>query len=285
MTATLDPHVGDDVLHAPIGLPVPLTHHAWYPLSPCGSGCMSHDRRRRRTLATFRLLRLVVTIGWCAVVALTVLMAPRLVRRKVASRSSRAILRAVGVRVEIDDRRPFPSHGRGLVVANHISYLDVLAVAVVAPSHFVAKSDVAAIPVISVLARWLGVISVERNSLRRLPATIDEVIDVLEQDRSVAVFPEGTTRCGRTTGRFRPAFFQAAIEAGVPVQPLGIRYSGRGGELDTAAGFIGDDSIVDTLRRVLYASGLTVHVRVHEPQLPVGDRLTLARRCERLAAA
>ena len=272
--------------HAPIGLPVPLTHHAWYPLSPCGSGCLPQAiGRRRRLLAGARLVWLVGTIAWCLMIACAVVVTPRLIRRRAARHACRALLRAVGIRVAIDDRRPFPSSARALVVANHISFLAVLAVAVVNPAHFVAKSDVASMPVISAVARFLGVITVERESLRRLPSAVDDAARVLERDRSVAVFPEGTTRCGRATGAFRPAFFQAAIDAGVPVQPMAIRYTNADGTADTSASFIGDDTIIDTLRRVLTARNMTVTVRIHEMQLPGSDRRELAERCERLTVA
>jgi len=96
----------------------------------------------------------------------------------------------------------------------------------------------------------------------------------------VVAFPEGTTWCGLAFGRFRPAMFQAAIDAGRPVQPLRLSYHHRDGSRSTAASYIGDDSLLDSLRRIVTARRTIVHVRVESLQLPGADRRELAARCE-----
>ncbi|MCH5643011.1 MULTISPECIES: 1-acyl-sn-glycerol-3-phosphate acyltransferase [unclassified Gordonia (in: high G+C Gram-positive bacteria)] len=259
-------------------------HHGWYPISPCASGCVDDAKVvAGRVLVALRLIRLFLVMATIAMCAFVIVPMPRLARRGFIRRSARMVIAALGMTVEFDDRRPFAGSARGLLVANHISFLDVFAVATVTPSHFVAKSEVAAIPVISTIARRVGVIPIERASLRLLPNTLDVAVERLHQDSTVAVFPEGTTRCGQAMGAFRPAFFQAAIDARVPVIPVRLTFT-VGGATATAASFIGDDSLVDTLRRVLRMRGLTVTVRMHEPQLPGTDRRELARRCERIIA-
>ncbi|MGC4960197.1 lysophospholipid acyltransferase family protein [Gordonia sp. DT101] len=265
---------------------LPDLRHAWYPASRCGDHCREQTPVVVNLVVVMvRMVRLVVVVCFLVVFGPMVALAPRLLRRRFLSRAARHLLAALGVAVRIDDRRPFAGTSRGLVVANHVSYLDILAVAVVSPSHFVAKSDVTTMPVVSGLARRLGIIPVERASLRELPATIRSAVDELHRDRSVAVFPEGTTWCGREAGRFRPAFFQAAIDAGVPVTPIRLRFTAMDGSPTSAPSFIGDDNPLDTLRRVLRARGLTADIRVHESQLPDTDRRTLAARCERLVTA
>nr|WP_244332195.1 lysophospholipid acyltransferase family protein [Gordonia polyisoprenivorans] len=256
--------------------------HAWYPTSPCGSHCLDDaGPRAGRMLVVLRIARLLTTAVVIGFAGLMATVSPRLMRRVYLRWAARELLRAIGIRVVIDDRRPFPSRARGLIVANHISYLDILAIAVVQPAHFVAKSDVAAMPGIATLARRLGVICIDRGSLRALPTVITEAVAGLERDSSVAVFPEGTTWCGRAQGGFRPAFFQSALDAGVPVLPIGIAFSAAG--IPTAEpGFIGDDGPLDTLARVLRMRSVAVHVILHEPQLPTGDRRMLAARCEQL---
>ncbi|GAB90054.1 lysophospholipid acyltransferase family protein [Gordonia rhizosphera] len=263
------------------------SRHAWFPWSSCGDQCREDDLARSagRVLVAARVARLIMITIALAITAPVILLAPRIVRRWYLRRASYRLLAALGITVQIDDRRPFAGRVRGLVVANHISYLDILALAVISPAHFVAKSEVAQIPVISGLVRWLGVITIERESLRGLPDTIARAVDGLHRDSSVAVFPEGTTRCGYEPGRFRPAFFQAAIDAGVPVTPIRLRFTTPGGATATEPSFIGDDTPAATLRRVLRMRGLTVHIRVHEIELPDADRRSLAARCERIVAA
>lgn len=254
--------------------------HAWYPTSPCGESCLgSAQRRAGKAVMVARVIRLATVLMLIAVAGLLITPMPRMARRVFLRRSAQELLRAIGIRIVVDDRRPFGSRARGLVVANHISYLDILAIAVVQPSHFVAKSDIAQMPGISALARRFGVICVDRGSLRKLPDAVGAATAGLSEDSSVAVFPEGTTWCGQAHGSFRPAFFQSALDAGVPVLPIGIAFSAVGSRC-TAAGFIGDDGPADTLRRVLGVRGLAVHVSLHEPQLPHGDRRALAARCE-----
>lgn len=257
--------------------------HSWFPSSPCDASCVRPTAARAgRARAAWRAGALVAMLGYLLLTAPFVLPAPRVVRRRYLTSVSRKILGALGIRVVVDDRRPFPARARGLVVANHVSFLDVLAIAAVSPAHFVAKSDVLQMGPVSVVARLLGVITVERGSLRQLPSTVEEVVGALHRDKCAAVFPEGTTWCGRSSGRFRPAFFQAAIDAGVPVLPMTLKYTDAEGNLCSAPAFIGDDEVGDTMARILAERSMTVTVVVHELQLPVPDRRYLASRCEEL---
>ena len=100
-----------------------------------------------------------------------------------------------------------------------------------------------------------------------------EVADALREGHSVAVFPEGTTWCGRGTGPFRPAMFQAAIDAGVPVRPIALRFLDERGDLATGPAFVGDDTLLASLRRVITARGLVAEVTVF-PALAGGRGLT-----------
>ncbi|MGC4932924.1 lysophospholipid acyltransferase family protein [Gordonia sp. DT30] len=256
--------------------------HAWYPTSPCAAHCLEHSGPQvGRVVLGLRIAHLLAVVAMAGIAGLFIICSPRSMRRVYLRRVARELLRALGIRVDIDDRRPSGSPAGGLIVANHISYLDILAIAVVQPAHFVAKSDVTTMPGISLLARRLGVIGIDRASLRTLPSVIEQTVAGLDRGASVAVFPEGTTWCGRAQGGFRPAFFQSALDAGVPILPISIGFTARG--IRTAQpGFIGDDGPGDTLRRVLRSRHVAVHVGLHRPQLPTGDRRSLAAACEGL---
>jgi hypothetical protein len=94
----------------------------------------------------------------------------------------------------------------------------------------------------------------------------------------VTAFPEGSTWCGRAHGHFRRAVFQAALDAGVPVQPVGLRYRQEGGAPGTAAAFVGEDTLLASLWRVARARGLVAEVEIR-PLIAPGthpDRRTLA---------
>ena len=117
------------------------------------------------------------------------------------------------------------------------------------------------------------------------------VADRLRSGQTVVAFPEGTTWCGshgdagrrvthQGSGDFYPAMFQAAIDAGRPVQPLRLSYHHRDGSRSTLAAFVGDDTLMTSIRRLVTARRTVVHVQVESLQLPGTSRRDLAARCE-----
>ncbi|GAA2067355.1 lysophospholipid acyltransferase family protein [Williamsia deligens] len=261
-----------------------MTDHAWFPTSSCDASCVrepASDPVGPLGVAC-RVARFTVTAGAVVAAGTPVSLLPRPVRRRFLRGSARSLLASLGITVEVDDRRPQVGRGVGLVVANHTTFLDIVAIACVVPARFVAKSEVLGWPVVGDLARRLGVIGIDRRSLRSLPATVAAMTEGLFADDAVGVFPEGTTWCGHAGGRFRPAAFQAAVDAQMPVIPVHVGFRDADGAVATVSAFIGDDDLMDTVRRILRTRGLSVVVRVHELQLPADDRRELTRRCERL---
>ncbi len=210
--------------------------------------------------------------------------APSVLGGTQVERHALRVLNALDVRVDSDiDRLSVPG-GPGapgtLIVANHISWLDIVALLAIEPLSFVAKREVRDWPVIGSLAARLGTCFVDRHALRELPASVAELAETLCSGRSVMVFPEGTTWCSLPGGDFRRAPFQAALDAGAPVRPLTIEYF-QGGRPSTVSAFVGDDTLAASLGRVLTASGLTLRLRAHEVLAAEGDRRTLAATAQR----
>ena len=181
---------------------------------------------------------------------------------------SRTVVRAAGVRVRITGAAA-PTGGL-LVVANHISWLDIPLLAAVRPARMLAKSEVRQWPVAGPLAARGGTLFIERDRLRALPETVARIAEVLRGGAAVVAFPEGSTWCGRAQGHFRRAVFQAALDAGVPVQPVRIHYRLDGGAASTAPAFVGNDSLLASLWRVVTARTLVAEVEVL-PELAPGD--------------
>ncbi|MFF3500957.1 lysophospholipid acyltransferase family protein [Streptomyces sp. NPDC003247] len=181
-------------------------------------------------------------------------------------RWSRAVVRAAGVRVRTTGAAA-PAGGL-LLVANHISWLDIPLLAAVRPARMLAKTEIRRWPVAGAIAARAGVLFIDRDRLRALPGTVDRIAGTLRAGRAVAVFPEGSTWCGRAQGRFRRAVFQAALDARVPVQPVRIRYRADGGGASTAPAFVGDDSLLASLWRVTTARALVAEVEVLPPIAP-----------------
>jgi len=142
----------------------------------------------------------------------------------------------------------------------------------------VAKRDIASWPVLGRVVSAARPVYLDREGLRTLPDTVAQLTDALRGGSMVSVTPEGTTWCGLTHGRFRPAMFQAAIDGGVPVLPVALRFRLRDGSATTAPAFIGDETIVDSVRRVAALRGLVLEVHVLDELAPgrAADRRELA---------
>jgi 1-acyl-sn-glycerol-3-phosphate acyltransferase len=255
--------------------------HAWMPKSPCGDGCLSEGAPK----VSFprRVLRFTAAIG---VIFAAFLCAPLMlvlrggIRELLLRLLFSGVLRSFGVRLRVlggEDFRAVPGRG-ALVVNNHISWLDIIAINAIQPMRALAKKEVGAWPVLGVLVRRGGSIFLDRENLRSLPATMAELADALRGGSLVSVTPEGTTWCGLASGRFRTATFQAAIDGGVPVRPLALRFRLADGRETTQPAFIGPESLVASLRRVAALRGLVLEVHVC-PEIAPGrasDRRELA---------
>ncbi len=165
-----------------------------------------------------------------------------------------------------------------LVVSNHVSWLDELAIDSVQPIRLVAKRDIKDWPVLGRIITAAGTVYLDRERLRELPRTVEELTTTLRNGSAVGIHAEGTTWCGLASGRYKPALFQAALDAGVPVRPIVLRYR-VGDHVSTQPAFIGSDTLVDSIRRVLKIKGLVVEVHVLDEIAPgrAEDRRELAR--------
>ncbi|MEW2619141.1 lysophospholipid acyltransferase family protein [Streptomyces sp. NPDC048106] len=172
----------------------------------------------------------------------------------------RALVRAIGVRARVTGAAA-PGGGL-LLVANHVSWLDVPLLTAVRPARMLGKTEIRRWPVAGTLAARGGTLFIERDRLRALPGTVASIAGALRTGSAVAAFPEGSTWCGRAHGRFRRAVFQAALDAGVPVQPVRLRYRLQDGGTGTAAAFVGADTLLASLWRVARTRGLVAEVEV-----------------------
>lgn len=136
------------------------------------------------------------------------------------------ILRRLGISADVSGPRP----AQGLIVANHLSYLDILAFASAMPCLFVAKREVSRWPGIGFLARCGGTIFIDRRNRSATEAVAGQIAAVLRAGVPVLLFPEGTSTDGSEVLRFHPSLLGAAVEAQVLVIPAAIAWRPRGGE-------------------------------------------------------
>ncbi len=224
----------------------------------------------RSLRALGRLLRVLLhaLAGWCTVRFVF----PRLTpaeRDERVRRWSAGMLRRLGVRLQVHGTPP-----RGepvLLVCNHLSWLDILALHATLHARFVAKSDVRHWPLLGAMATGAGTLYIERERARDAMRVVHRMADALRAGETVAVFPEGTTGDGGALLPFHANLLQAAISAGVPVQPAALRFvDAATGAASLAPRYVDADSLPASLWRTLRAEPLVAEVRLGAPQPSAG---------------
>ena len=218
----------------------------------------------------------VVLSGWATIVFVFPRLQPAEREARVQAWAQR-VLRVLGVGLEV--RGPTPATGPLLLVANHISWLDILVIHASGHCRFVSKSDVRQWPLIGTLATGAGTLYIERASRRDALRVVHRMADALKSGDILAVFPEGTTSDGVSLLPFHANLIQAAVSAGAPVQPVALRFIDAGSGLTSLTPcYIGDDTLVGSLWRTLSGPGITAIVSYGQARHHEGrDRRTWAR--------
>ncbi|AYF90953.1 1-acyl-sn-glycerol-3-phosphate acyltransferase [Pseudomonas sp. DY-1] len=165
---------------------------------------------------------------------------------------------------------PFRVHVSGSVpdqpmlwVSNHVSWTDIPLLGAVAPLSFLSKAEVRTWPVAGWLAHKAGTLFIRRGS-GDSGLVGQQLARHLGDGRNLLIFPEGTTTDGSLLKTFHSRLLTSAVETGVPVQPVAIRYL-RNGERDNVAPFIGEDDLLSHLVRLLRSDLAEVEIRLLEP--------------------
>jgi 1-acyl-sn-glycerol-3-phosphate acyltransferase len=208
----------------------------------------------------------VVTVALCYPVI------SRRVKLALKQRWSQGLLAILGIALEV---RSAPAPGT-LIVANHLSWIDIYVINAVRPSAFVAKREVRQWPVIGWLCARTDTLFIRRQSAKDAQAVNRALRFRLAAGASVALFPEGTSTEGDRVLRFSAALFQSAIDAQVPVQPAAIAYR-QHGVRSTAPCYAGETTMWESIRETLSAESLRVSIDWLPPIDPAGmDRRALA---------
>jgi 1-acyl-sn-glycerol-3-phosphate acyltransferase len=175
----------------------------------------------------------------------------------------RAVCRLLNLRLHVSGE---PDPDARLVVANHISWLDIIALGAQRPCVFVAKEEVGDWPVMGYLARGIGTLFVRRGDAEQTATTAQQMVWRLRQGQRLMLFPEGTTTVGDKVLRFHGRLFQPAALVGAKVQAIALRYSGAARQ---RAPFVGEDEFLPHLVDILRLDRVDLHLE-YCPALPAG---------------
>jgi len=195
-------------------------------------------------------------------------------RRGAIRHWSRMLIAACGVRpvpVCADGARPLAELPPGrLMVANHISWIDIFVIHSQCPCSFVAKDEIRSWPLLGTLVARTGTLFIERGKRRAVHRMIEHIERRLQAGGRVAVFPEGTTSDGRRLLPFHANLIEGAVRAAVPVAPVGIRYVDRNGATSPIIEYIGDTTFVASLWRIVGAPAVRCEVIALE-EIAIGE--------------
>ena len=176
---------------------------------------------------------------------------------------SAGMLRVLGIEMRVVGLlRP----GAKLIVANHVSWIDILALHAVCPeARFVSKAEIQHWPLLNRLVAAGETLYLERERKRDALRVVHRMAEALAAGGTVAAFPEGTTGDGHELLPFHANVLQAAISTATPVQPIALRYSDAVHAVSPAAQWLGNTTLVGSLWKLACAEGLVVSVRVLLP--------------------
>ncbi len=192
------------------------------------------------------MVHLVAGLATCALVFPLVGLPAR---ERLTRRWSRKLLGMCRVSVEQRDGAPVLAHA--LIVANHVSWLDIFVINALHPCRFVAKAEIRAWPVLGWLAAAAGTVFIARGNRRELRHIFKGLVTVLQEGQRVAFFPEGTTSRQGELLPFHANLFEAAIDAKVAVQPYALSYVDGRGAFHASVDYTGDTTFVDSMFTIL----------------------------------
>ncbi len=161
----------------------------------------------------------------------------------------------------------------GLIVCNHVSWLDIIVLSAVHPVSFVAKKEVGTWPFFGTLARLQRTVFVDRSRRHSTRIGADEMIERLKCGDTLVLFPEGTSSSGRILKPFKSSFFASVENSVIPLIPVSLAYRSQHGlpltmRRQPAIAWYGDMDLLPHLWAFLKGGPVEVRVNIHPPLLP-----------------
>lgn len=203
------------------------------------------------------------------------------------------VLSALGVQLTLTGATP-PQQGPLLLVANHVSWLDIVVLLACTPARFISKAELHRWPLLGSMIAGAGTLFIERESNRDVMRVVHHMKEALMQNHVLTVFPEGTTSDGETVLPFHGNLIQAAISAHCPIQSIALRYLQPASVADNhfnshgkakvnampqahgtwslckAVAYVGDDHLLGSVWRIVSTSSILARLDFAVPERAEG---------------
>ena len=217
-------------------------------------------------MRVFRILRLMGHVAWTVAATATVFPFLSVAQRRTrVRRFSRHLLRILAVRLKVSGAPPRAQDLPAMLVANHVSWLDIFAINSAHAMRFVAKSEIRRWPVIGWLCARGGTLFIERAQRRHTVDINEQIATGLRAGDTFAVFPEGAITGGDVVLPFHASLLQPALMCNARLFPVAIRYTRADGSLCSEADYAGAKTLVDSLRLILTQRMIHVHLQFLPP--------------------
>ena len=184
-------------------------------------------------------------------------------QQAIIQRWSYYLLRFSGVKVVVQHNGALQQESM-LMVANHVSWLDIFVINSQRATAFVAKEEIRRWPVIGLLVSWAGTVFIDRSQRHAIKHVMHQLESKLQHQQAVGLFPEGKTSAGLAVQPFHSSLFETALRAQMAVQPVALRYY-QGAERCPEIAFVGEQTLVQNAWQLLSRS----HIRIECDFLPV----------------
>ena len=187
------------------------------------------------------------------------------IRVRIERKWNNSLISILNIRISMAGAVPDLSSRNFMLVANHVSWLDIYVLNAIRPVRFISKIEVLSWPVVGWLARQTGTFFIDRRKRHDTSRINHEVSELLDNGGCVAVFPEGTTSNGTLLRRFHTALLEPAVLSRSRVWPAAIRYLHADGSLNITPAYIDDLSFADSLKLIISQDEIFVDVQFMTP--------------------
>ena len=212
--------------------------------------------------------RAIGLILWVCIGLLTLLLvfpwAKSIQKQRIIQRWSYYLLRCSGVSVSVQHSDELPLRSSVLIVANHVSWLDIFVINAQRATAFVAKEEIRRWPVIGWLVSWAGTVFIDRSQRHAIKHVMQQLESKLQHQQAVGLFPEGRTSEGLAVQPFHSSLFETALRAQMDVQPVALRFY-QGAQRCTAVAFVGEQNLIQNAWQLLSRE----HIRIECDFLPL----------------